>query len=271
MLTANIHIIWGEVATSFYRRGIIDNTVRLAHAVYTFNSPSESRSFLMGISEARKPHEWALVTKLPDQRALGMPLRARLIEAIFLGDVDTIEQMLNTGVHPDTKDVTGLTALQLAAQQGQFKAAECLLKHGAQAQIDNDPSSHHSALSLAASSPIHGACRVAELLIQHQVDLERPNPQGKTALMLAIDQGRLDTAQLLIDNGAKLSTCDNNGQTARDHFDKKFGNVQSDAQIDKFLTTMERAEANEIRASQALATTNRSSFPTPYSTRPDGR
>ena len=99
-----VHIVWGEIAATLYRRGVIDNMVRLAHAVYDFRSPEESRAFLQGVNEARRPHEWVQVTRLPDQRSLGMPLRSRLIEAIVKGDLDTVEQMLDAGVSPDEEE-----------------------------------------------------------------------------------------------------------------------------------------------------------------------
>lgn len=267
MPLSTVHIIWGEIAAAQYRRGVIDNLVRLAHAVYDFKTSEESLAFLLGIKESRKDHEWAHVTRLPDQRALGMPLRSRLIDAIFKGDPDVVEDMLDAGVNPDTKAPNGMTALQVAAQQGQDKIAEKLLTRGARVEEPESSQNAFSAVHLAAVSMKPNASKVLNLLADRDADLDRQDADGKTALVRAIEQNRLDHAKILVEKGAKLDTPDNNGLTARAVFDAKFGAVVGDAMIDSFNDTLTRAETiheNKMFRAQEVARHPFGRPPTPY-------
>lgn len=272
MAFISVHIIWGELAVSLYRRGVIDNTVRLAHAVYDFPSAREAGAFLLGVSEARRPHEWANVTHLPDQRSLGMPLRSRLIDAIFKGDVDTVEEMLDAGVNPDTKAPNGMTAVQVAAQQGQEVIAEKLLERGATVEEPETAPGAHNAVHLAAVSLKPGADRVIDLLARHQADLDREDHDGKTPLMRALEQSRLDQARKLIERGARIDVPDRHGKTAHDYFNERFGGVVGDAVIDGLQVAFKRAEAlRQDRLAQLQGSIRHPvRFPTPHA-HPYGR
>lgn len=265
MALSTVHIIWGELAANLYRRRVIDNSVRLAHAVYDFKSDQESHAFLFGIREARKPSEWAHVTHLPDQRSLGMPLRSRLIDAIIRGDADTVELMLDAGVSPETKSPDGMSAFQLAARHGQDVIAETLLERGAKPEEPADSLNTHSALHLAASCTKPGATRIVDMISERDVQLDRPDRDGRTALMRAIDESRLDAARILLEKGAKPGIGDDGGVSAKDRFDKKFGGVVQDPAVDKLSAAFESAEAKEAERLQKVgaATRHASIHPSP--------
>lgn len=269
MTISTVHIVWGELAASKYRLGHIDNTVRLAHAVYDFQTTREAAAFLLGVHEARRPHEWAQVTRLPDQRSMGMPLRSRLIDAIVKGDLATVEEMLDAGVSPDTKAPNGMTAVQVAAHQGQDLIAEKLLERGAAPEEPADSLNPYSAIHLAAASSKPGASRVVDLLSERRIDIERGDRDGRTALMRAIDESRLDSARLLLEKGAKTSTADNAGVTAKDRFERKFGGVVGDPAVGRLEQAFEVAEQAEQKNAERVAAVARSPFmrPTPYNTR----
>jgi len=67
-------------------------------------------------------------------------------------------------------------------------------------------------LIIAAST---GNRAIAELLLAHRADIDaRESGTGKTALIYAIEQGHLETAELLLRCGAGINTVDNQGNTA---------------------------------------------------------
>lgn len=264
-----IHIIWGELAVSLYRRGTVNNTVRLAHAVYDFLTEQEGEAFLLGISEARKPHEWAQVTRVIDIRTLGAPMRSRLLQAIADGNLELVEDMLDAGVSPETKGPDGMNALQLAAQHGQVQIAETLLNRGAPPEEPIGSTNPHSAIHLAATSPSPEAAKVVDLLSQRKIDLERADREGKTALMRAIETAHLGAAVVLLAQGALTKTMDNDSKTARNHFDERFGAVVGDEKVDMLHKTLIQAEERTMKSEERAGAMMKQPKvrPTPYGTR----
>lgn len=267
MSLTTVHIVWGELASSLYRRGVIDNTVRLAHAVYDFSSPQEAASFLYGISEARKVHEWAHVTRLPDQKALGMPPRSRLIAAILKGDLDEVSKMLDMGVSPQTRAPNGMNALQIAAREGQGDIAKVLLERGAPAEEPSDSLNPHSAMHLAAASPKPGASQVIALLAERSADLDRIDREGKTALERALEHGRTHQAAALLKNGARPDIPNDAGKTARTLFNERFGAVTQDEGVDALETALDESEHHRVAELARVKALSRHARPrpTPYS------
>ena len=104
-------------------------------------------------------------------------LENTLVGAVYTGDIAAIKQHIAEGA-----DVNGLhfemPPLTWAAMMGQTKAAELLLKHGA--------------------------------------NINGKNRDGNTALHLAIFLGHAGTAELLIKNGADLNTKNDDGATPVD-------------------------------------------------------
>lgn len=89
------------------------------------------------------------------------------LNAATLGDPNTLVQLLNRGIDPDTVDAQGNTLLILAAREGQTAVVEALLKY--------------------------------------RVRINQRNPMGDSALMLAVLRGHDDVARALIKGGAAVN------------------------------------------------------------------
>ena len=65
------------------------------------------------------------------------------------------------------------------------------------------PGEHGDKLLLLAAT--QGDARLATMLLQHDIDINRRNHRGETALTLAITQNRLKFVDLLLNNGANVN------------------------------------------------------------------
>jgi ankyrin repeat protein len=123
-----------------------------------------------------------------------------LILAASLGHADIVEQLLDApGLALDHANQTGDTALMLAAS-GNFPAVvELLQKRGANVSLVN-PVHGYTALMLASA---YGCAGAAQTLVKAPgIELDRANPRGDTALVLACAGKHADVVRCLLDAGA---------------------------------------------------------------------
>ncbi len=129
---------------------------------------------------------------------------------IMNGDLLKVEALLSAGIDPNgLGDVLPQSVLELAAgscrnsrlQSGDvLRMIEVLLAHGAKA---NAPGMGGlSALMIAAQQ-----CKpeIVRRLLKAGADINQRTPQGYTPLSMAFIVGNLDTAEALIEAGARLS------------------------------------------------------------------
>jgi len=133
--------------------------------------------------------------------AFGTDNGSNLIDAAFKGDIDTVKQLLDNKVNPNSKDSDGETALHYAALKGRTEVVEILLKKGANPNI-KDKDGGTPLMSAAWG----GHAEVVKLLLAKGAN---PNAKARsssgtvTALSHAKIRGNLDVAEILKKAGAK--------------------------------------------------------------------
>jgi ankyrin repeat protein len=118
-------------------------------------------------------------------------------QAARRGDVKTLRRLLTTGADIDARDRHGQTALMIAAREGHAGVVRFLVEQGA--DLNHSAKYRLSALMLAV---IHGHIDIVRTLVEAGADPAirgsgAPGFSGKTALDLAIAQGRSDMAEVL--------------------------------------------------------------------------
>jgi ankyrin repeat protein len=144
-------------------------------------------------------------------------------EAALLGDMDTLQALLEGGADVNARDKKGFTALNWAASRGNMEAVKLLLAWGA--NVDNAGEKGHTPLLSAAllnhtevaallvdSGAAVGVVETALLgdrsllaqLLEVGADIESENTACMTPLMAAAASGHNDCIRLLLDRGANL-------------------------------------------------------------------
>jgi ankyrin repeat protein len=111
-------------------------------------------------------------------------LATALGEAARWGEVDLLTGFLDRGVDVDAKAENGSTALMLAASGGQYKIVQLLLRRGADVNARDDR--RHKTALMWCLSALHS------------------------------ERVYLSIVRALIDAGAAVDTCDDDGRTAFD-------------------------------------------------------
>ena len=135
----------------------------------------------------------------------------------------------------------GWTPLMIAAKNGDLDIAQLLIKHNADIALKN-----HAGETALHAAACYGQMQLAELLIEHygDVHVNELRTDGWTPLMIAAKNADLDVAQLLINHDANIDLKNPDGETAL-HVAAFYGQEQlaellvkhgGDAYIDKMRT-----------------------------------
>ena len=132
---------------------------------------------------------------------------AEFVDAIQDGDASRVSLFLEAGMSPDAHD-TGSGALQAAAAGDHLNIMELLLAAGAD---PNGAAPPYCPLARIAGLPREAAAR---LLLATGADPDGRGAIGRTALMVAAEEGQAGMVKLLVSAGAKLDLGDEYGRTA---------------------------------------------------------
>ena len=151
-----------------------------------------------------------------------------LMLAARAGALEVAKLLIERGADVNERESwRGQTALMWAADGSFAEIVDLLVAHGAdvhvralanewEAQITSEPRGQYrptgglTALLYAARA---GCARCVETLLGAGADINRPNPDGVTPLMIALDNSRFDTAKVLLERGANPHLWDWWGRT----------------------------------------------------------
>jgi uncharacterized protein len=153
-----------------------------------------------------------------------------LMTAARTGNAEAVKILLAHGSDPNAKESTnGETALMWAVSENHAEAAQVLIAHGADLNVRSKsfeyktdrfglegvltilPRGNWTPLMYAGRQ---GAAKAARVLADAGAALNLTDPDGTTALVLAIINGHYDAAGVLVDKGADPNIGDSTGMAA---------------------------------------------------------
>lgn len=202
-----------------------------------FSALSEAFEQLEDSANGTKAREWGIRIKWDIIGTADEELKKGAID----GDIDRLGKALQNGAEVDARDAYGRTALIEAAMHGQREAAELLIERGA--DVNCADCCGRTPLFSAVS---YGRVELFELLLRQGADVDAPGEEGrsllmeccinspemftrmvelnqnierrdrngKTALILAAEWGRLEVVDSLLARGAKVNVADGAGLSA---------------------------------------------------------
>lgn len=128
------------------------------------------------------------------------------------GMLDEVQNLLQSGVDPNTQDGRGWCPLMWATAEGHQEIVELLLEHGADPNIINYLG--RSAIMYASNYGFH---KIAKALLERGA---APNPSREFTdhppLSAAADKGYLEVVKLLVEHGANVNHKGKGNKTALD-------------------------------------------------------
>ncbi|XP_049936452.1 potassium channel AKT1-like isoform X2 [Nymphaea colorata] len=198
------------------------------------------RNFLQHLKESDDPVMQGVLAETETMLKRGrMHLPLNLCFAAQRGDDSLLKQLLQSGLDPNEADISGKTALHIAAADGNEKCVQVLIDHNADVNIrDLDGSvplwesivSGHDAVSkllfenganLQPGDMANFACVAAERssiqmlkdIVHYGGDVTIARSNGTTALHVAVCEGNVDAVKFLVDHGADIKKPDQQGWT----------------------------------------------------------
>lgn len=139
-----------------------------------------------------------------------------LLRASGKGYTDIVRTLIQAGADLDWEATTGQTALNVAALEGHIEIVRALIEAGAEmneksknAQIDYFKDA--TAIFMASRA---GHTEIVWMLVQSGAEVDARNSRGDTPLFLAALFGHTDTVRALIETGADVNATGRYGETS---------------------------------------------------------
>jgi len=134
-----------------------------------------------------------------------------LIVAATNGFYDIVSCILSAGAagHVNLSNDDGFTALQYASKLGDLDTVQCLLNY--RADVDAKNKFHQTPIMLAARN---GHSEVTGILLGAGASIERKDKGGRNALMMAARNGHVTVIEVLLKANACVNIVDRRGKTA---------------------------------------------------------
>ncbi len=188
------------------------------------------------LSEAIKLGEMDLFMTLLDAGAdiesPNLDNQTALMLAISGNQVEMAKELIKRGANVKAMETfRDQTALMWAAGAGQPEIVDLLLEKGAASQVNlrakfddwerqqtSEPRAQYSSRQTGGLTALlfatrSGCLRCAESLVAAGADVNKPNPDGITPLINALDGSKFDVAMFLLDKGADPHVWDRYGRT----------------------------------------------------------
>ena len=140
--------------------------------------------------------------------------RTALIWASARGDQRAVSRLLGYGANPNLMDLQNSGPLMYAAAQNHAVCVRLLLEYGA------NPDPTLPGLKMQRGSPLNCAARIAsdplvlKTLLDFNADIESCGAEGRTSLLHAARNDKVDFAILLLDYGVNINATSSTAQTA---------------------------------------------------------
>jgi ankyrin repeat protein len=177
--------------------------VQCPDCVVPGNLPAHGSYMMQSVAQTEsKPMHWS-VSRAQVDRWLkeGSSVDSEFYDAVIANDVDRTGYLLGKGAHVNGLSDLGETALTTASRAGCIPMMQLLVEHGARVdRPDGD-----------GLTPLMGAVQrdqaaAVKFLLAHGAGIEKGAPRGFTPLSLAIEEQQFDAAYVLIEAGADVNT-----------------------------------------------------------------
>ena len=132
-----------------------------------------------------------------------------ILEAAQSDYVNIIDLLINSGADINATSETGAIPLILAAASGKLKTLQFILQRGGKV-IDIDARGPEGRTALHAAA-IEGHVDVIELLLTNGADINAESETGATPLVLAAENGKLETLQFILQHKDKIANIEAKG------------------------------------------------------------